>query len=290
MTKKEILVGSHISSAGKLHLAFERGESIDCSTMQIFTKSSRKWFSTKLPEAEVAAFKLSAKKSSIKIVISHAGYLINIASTKSDTLKKSIQSLIDEIKLCEVLDIPYLVLHPGSHLGAGEESGIKQIAHNLDVALDSVADESVSGKSIILLENMAGQGTNIGYKFEQLEAIIDLCKNKKRLGICLDTCHAFAAGYDISTHDGYKKTITDFDKIIGLKKLHAIHINNSFGDLGSKVDRHAPLTEGKIPLETFEWIMNDKNLVDIPKILETPSDSEMKLWAKEIKLLRSLVK
>jgi deoxyribonuclease-4 len=285
MTKKTILVGSHISSAGKLHLAFERGESINCSTMQIFTKSSRKWFSTKLPDAQVDAFKQAAKKSPIKIVVSHAGYLINIASTNTDTLKKSIQSLIDEIKLCEQLDIPYLVLHPGSHLGAGEQAGIKQIAENLDFALDSVL-----GKSMILLENMAGQGTNIGYKFEQLKAIIDLCKNKKRLGVCLDTCHLFAAGYDISTPDGYKKTIKDFDKIIGLAKLHAIHINNSSEGLGSKKDRHAPLEDGKLPLETFEWIMNDKNLADIPKILETPSDADMKLWAKEIKILKSLVK
>ncbi len=285
MSKKEILVGSHISSAGELHLAFARGESIGCTVMQIFTKSSRQWFSKKIKDDEIETFKQSAKKSSIKIIVSHAGYLINIASSNKVTLHKSIKSLTDEIDRCESLGIPYLVLHPGSHVGAGEEKGIELIAQNIDIALDAVP-----GKTVILLENMAGQGTNLGYKFEQLQNIIDLCKNKKRLGVCFDTCHAFAAGYDISTHETYKETFRAFDKIIGLEKLKAIHINNSSGALGSKVDRHAPLDDGKIPLEAFKLIMNDKNLIDIPKILETPSDSEMKLWAKEIKVLKGLVK
>ena len=286
MSKKEILVGSHISSAGQIHLAFQRGESIGCTTMQIFTKSSRTWFASKLKDDEVAAFKQCAKKSCIKIVVAHAGYLINIGSTKPDTLKKSIKSLIDEIDRCNHLGIPYLVIHPGSHLGAGEEKGIEQIAQNLELAL-----ESADGQTKVLLENMAGQGTNLGYKFEQLRNIMDLCKgkNRKRLGVCFDTCHAFAAGYDISTPDGYKETFKQFDKIIGLENLGAIHLNNSNGTLGSRVDRHAPLKDGNIPIKTFEWIMNDKKLSDIPKILETPSDAEMNLWAKEIKLLRSLV-
>lgn len=287
MSKKEILLGSHISSSGKIHLAFQRGESIGCTTMQIFTKNGRQWFAPKLKDDEALAFKQCAKKSTIKIVISHAGYLINIGSTKSETLTKSIKSLINEIDRCNQLDIPYLVLHPGSHLGAGEENGIQQIAQNLDIALDSSP-----GKTIVLLENMAGQGTNIGYKFEQLRQIMDLCKskNKKRLGVCFDTCHAFAAGYDISTPEGYSATFKEFDKIIGLEYLKAIHLNDSFGSLGSKIDRHAPLKDGKIPLETFSWIMNDKKLNDIPKILETPSDANMNLWAKEINLLKNLVK
>ncbi len=285
MSKKEILVGSHISSAGELHLAFTRGESIGCTVMQIFTKSSRQWFAKKLKDCEIEAFRNASKKSSIKIVVSHAGYLINIASKNSDVIKKSVKSLIDEINLCESLQIPYLVLHPGSHIGAGEEKGIELITQNLDIALDAAP-----GKSMVLLENMAGQGTNIGYKFEQLRNIIDLCKHKKRLGVCFDTCHAFAAGYDISDHKTYQQTFKLFDKIIGLEKLKIIHVNNSSGALGSKVDRHAPLTDGKIQLEAFKLMMNDKNLVDIPKILETPSDAEMKLWASEIKLLKSFAK
>jgi deoxyribonuclease-4 len=152
--------------------------------------------------------------------------------------------------------------------------------------------EASPGKTMILLENMAGQGTNLGYKFEQLKQIIDNCKAKyrKRLGACFDTCHAFAAGYDISTPAGYKKTIKELDTIIGLELVKVIHLNDSFGALGSRVDRHAPLGAGKIPLAAFELIMNDKKLWKIPKILETPSDSKMQLWASEIKLLKKMVK
>lgn len=285
--KGEILVGSHISSAKELYLAFQRGESIGCTVMQIFTKSSRVWFCPKLKDEEIENFKAAAKKSPIQVVVSHAGYLINIASTKSDTLKKSLKSLIDEITNCEFLEIPYLVLHPGSHLGLGEENGMEQIAQNLETVFDAVP-----GKSIILLESMAGQGTNIGHKFEQLKNIIDLCKSKyrKRLGVCFDTCHSFAAGYDISSENGYKETFKLFDKIIGLERLKVIHLNDSVGALGSHIDRHAPLNEGKIKIEAFKWIMNDKNFKNIPKILETPSDANMELWAKEIKLLKSFVK
>lgn len=287
MHKKEILVGSHISSAGSLHLAFQRGQSINCSVMQIFTKSGRTWVAPKLSEDEIENFKDAAKKSTIITVVAHAGYLINIGSTKSDSVKKSIKSLISELERCELLNIPYLVLHPGSHLGAGQDVGLEQISKNLEIVFDAVP-----GKTIILLENMAGQGTNLGYKFEQLKQIIDTCKSKyhKRLGVCFDTCHAFAAGYDLSCESGYHETFKLFDKIIGLEYLKAIHINDSYGDMGSKKDRHAPLGKGKIPLDFFKLIMNDKNLWDIPKILETPSDNEMKLWASEIKLLISMVK
>lgn len=287
MTKKEILVGSHISSAGQLHLAFQRGELIDCSVMQIFIKSSRTWNASDLDEKEIELFKSASKKSSIKTVVVHAGYLINIASPKTDVAKKSVSSLISELKRCEELEIPYLVLHPGSHLKSGIESGIEQIISNLETALGSIP-----GKTMILIENMAGQGTNLGYEFEQLKQIFDGCKSefKKRLGVCFDTCHAFAAGYDISTPESYKKTISLLDKVIGLEHVKAIHLNDSYGAIGSKIDRHAPLGQGKIPIETFGWIMNDKKLWDIPKILETPSDSDMKLWAKEIKLLRNMIK
>lgn len=173
------------------------------------------------------------------------------------------------------------------HLGSGEDFGMSEISENLDKVFDAVP-----GKSMILLENMAGQGTNIGYKFEQLKQIINSCsvKSRHRLGVCFDTCHSFASGYDLSSKEGYIKTFKDFDKIIGLENLKVIHINDSFGAMGSRVDRHAPLGKGKIPLDIFKLIMNDKALQAVPKILETPSDDAMKLWACEIKLLRSFVK
>ena len=172
-------------------------------------------------------------------------------------------------------------------MGAGEEKCMEQVVKKLEDALDSVP-----GKTVVLLESMAGQGTNVGYKFEQLIYMIDSCKSKfrKRLGICLDTCHIFAAGYDISSEQEYKKTFKLFNKIVGHKHLKVIHINNSYGKLGSRIDRHAPLKDGEIPFETFKLIMNDKTLTDIPKILETPSDPEMKLWKKEIEILKKLVK
>jgi deoxyribonuclease-4 len=284
---KEILIGSHISSAGSLHLAFQRGESIGCAVMQIFTKSSRMWGTSKIKDVEAEAFKQAAKSSTIKTVVAHTGYLINLGATNTITLKKSIKSLCDEIERCETLEIPYLVLHPGSHLGVGEERCMDQIVEKLEEALDYVP-----GKTMILLETMAGQGTNVGYKFEQIIYMIDSCKSKyhKRLGVCLDTCHIFAAGYDISNKQEYEKTFKLFNKIVGHKHLQAIHINNSYGKLGSRIDRHAPIKEGAIPVETFKLIMNDKTLTNIPKILETPSDPEMKLWKQEIEFLKNLVK
>lgn len=284
MTNKKILVGAHVSTAKSLHLAFERGESIDCTAIQIFSKSSRCWKATPLDEKEISLFKECAKKSPIKSVIVHAGYLINIGSNNPVTEHASIDSLIDEVNRCAQLGIPYLVMHPGSHLKAGEQEGIERIARNLNTVLQKT-DPAVS----ILLETAAGQGTNLGYTFEQLKQIRHLCQDKKRIGFCLDTCHIFAAGYDLSSIEHYKNVIKDFDTILGLKNLKAIHLNDSKGDIGSRIDRHAPLGTGKIPLDIFKAIMNDKNLALIPKILETPTDEAMNLWKQEIKMLNGLV-
>lgn len=278
---KNILVGSHISIAGGLHKAIERGESIDCTVMQIFTKSNRIWFDKKISDAEAEQFKIAAKKSSIQSIVVHAGYLINIGSNKEKTEKLSTNALIDELNRCKQLGLKYLILHPGSHTGAGEEVCIQQIARNLDLVL-----EKSEGSVTILLETMAGQGTNIGYTFDHLEKIRSLTHHKKHIGFCLDMCHVFCAGYDIATEAGYKKTLHDFDAILGLEHLHAIHVNDSQTACNSRVDRHAPLGEGKIPIQTFKFLMNDKKLTHVPKILETPSDPQMHLWTEEIKLLK----
>lgn len=282
--KHEPLVGCHVSIAGGIHKVFDRGESVGCTAIQIFTKSNRNWFDKKLKTEEIEKFKVAAKQSSIKAVVAHTGYLINIGSNKASTATQSTNSLLDEVHRCQELGVKILVLHPGSHLGAGEEKCIKQIAHNLDHVL-----EQSDGSVTVALETMAGQGTNLGYTFEQLKEIRSLCKHKKNIAFCLDTCHVFAAQYDISTEDGYRETFKQFDTILGLEHLKAIHMNDSQTKLGSRVDRHAPLGEGYIKLATFERIMNDKKLIDIPKILETPSDAEMKLWAKEIALLKEMV-
>lgn len=279
MTKK-ILVGAHMSGAGSLHLAFDRGEEVGCTAMQIFTKSNRSWHDKPLSNEQIENFKSRWKTSSVESVIVHASYLINIGSSKSEVEQKAIKALIDEVQRCQQLGIPYLVLHPGSHLGAGEEICIKQIAKNLDIVFDTV-----DSKTMILLETMAGQGTNVGNTFEQLAAIRAACKHKRKIGFCLDTCHIFTAGYKLATENDYKKVIQQFDEIIGLSNLKAIHLNDSKTTCGSHVDRHECLGKGQIPFKIFELIMNDPRLADIPKILETPDPG---LYKQEIDILKKV--
>jgi deoxyribonuclease-4 len=277
--KKNILLGAHVSISGGLHLAFARAKEIGCTTMQIFTKNSRAWFDDKLTDEEISLFMQAAEETQIKPVVAHAGYLINIASSNPLTEKQSTASLIDEAHRCEALGIPYLVFHPGAHTGSGDEAGIKKIAKNLDSVLDRCGN-----KITILLETMSGQGTTLG-SFEQLSAIRSLCANKNGIGVCLDTCHVFAAGHDITTDNGYERMWQNFDNAIGLKNLHVVHLNDSAVKLGSHTDRHAGIGKGLIPIKTFELFMNDNRLINIPKILETPAG-----WADEIALLRRMIK
>jgi deoxyribonuclease IV len=282
MTKK-ILIGSHISAAGGFNKAIERAESIGCSAMQIFTKSNRSWLAKPITSDEIEAFKTAWETSNIQEIIVHAGYLINIGSGNPENEKKSTDALIDEVIRCEQLGIKYLVLHPGSHTKITEEVCINKIISNLDYVI-----QKTESNVTILLETMAGQGSSIGRSFEQLHKIRALSSNKRKIGFCLDTCHIFAAGYNIATEDGYRKTMEAFDSILGLENLKAIHVNDSKTKYNSHVDRHAPLGEGEIPLNIFKLLMNDSNLVDVPKILETPSDEAMLLWKNEIALLKKI--
>ena len=279
--KHNVLVGCHTSISGGLHKAIERGEAIGCTAIQIFTKSSRKWFDGKITEEEAEFFKQTWKQSTIEKVITHSGYLINVGSPTKKTATDSTKSLTDEIKRCAMLGIPNLIIHPGSHLKKGEDECLTRIAENIDYALDQC-----DGSVCVLLETMAGQGSNVGYTFQQLLEIRKRSTHKKNIGYCLDTCHIFSAGYDISSEAAYKKTFKLFDDILGLEHLHAIHVNDSQTPFNSRKDRHAALGEGSIPLETFKLLMQDKKLCDIPKLLETPTDPEMKLWKKEIALLK----
>jgi len=283
MKEKGILVGAHISISDGFAKAIEYGEEIGCTAIQIFTKSSRSYSAKKITEEEIQAFKEAQKNSDIKCVVAHTAYIINIGSSKADTERKSVASLKEELSRCEQLGIPYLVLHPGSHLGAGEEKCIKKISKNLDIAL-----AKSTGKTKILLETMSGQGTNIGYKFEQLKQIRDLCKHKKLIGVCFDTCHTYSAGYDFGTPQGYKETFKEFGKILGLTRLKAIHLNDSKTRLNSRKDRHENIGKGKIPPKAFELIMKDKRFAKIPKILETPVDEKLTQHKREIELLKKL--
>ncbi len=281
---KSILVGSHVSAAGGLEKAILRAESIGCTVFQLFTKSNRQWHEKAITSEQAALFRKTAAASSIQEIVVHAAYLINLGSSKDDVVAKSINALTDEINRCHDLGIRLLVLHPGSHLGAGVDQCIEKIAANLDIAL-----EKSKGGVTVCLETMAGQGSNVGFTFEQLAQMRALSKHKKSVGFCLDTCHIFCAGFDISTELGLKNVIQHFDDVVGLDHLKVIHVNDSMTELGSNKDRHAPLGEGKIPLHVFRELMNNPALKNIPKVLETPSDEEMKLWAKEIALLKSFV-
>ena len=281
--KHILLLGGHMSIAGGMYKAILRGEEIHCTAIQVFTKSNRQWRGKVLTQEDIKLFKETWKKSCIKSIIAHSSYLINIGAPNKEILKKSITSLEDEVQRCLKLGISYLVLHPGSHVKTGEEACIKQIAESLDQIL-----EKNPGKSKILLETMAGQGTSVGYKFEHISAIIDYAKQKGRLGVCLDTCHAFAAGYDFRTKKRYEEIFNLFDNIIGLHKLKAMHINDSMRDLGTRVDRHEDIGEGKLGLEPFRYLFNDERFFDIPKILETP-EGTLENYAMNMRVIKTLL-
>jgi len=271
-----------MSIAGEISRAIERGESIGCTAIQIFTKSNRQWYAKPIEEKDAQAFKQAWKNSSIKSIVAHASYLLNIGSPSPDAAKKSLEALKIEFQRCAQLAIPYLVIHPGSYTSSDETSCIERIGHNLDVLFEHVPHGT------ILLETMAGQGSQVGYTFEQLAQIIKFSKHKKRIGICFDTCHAFAAGYDFRTENSYNLMWEHFDKTIGINKLKAIHLNDSHKDLGSRVDRHADIGQGKIGLKAFELLFNDPQFFDVPKILETPR-TELSDYRKNMDILEGLL-
>lgn len=281
-----MLLGSHMSIAGGVFNSLTSGKELGCTTIQIFTKSNNQWKARPLTAQEISEFRAKQKEYQISPVVAHDSYLINVASPDKTLQKKSMEALLIELQRCEALGISHLVMHPGSHVGTGEKEGIKRIAE----ALNWLHSETKDFKTQIALETTAGQGTNLGYRFEQIAEIMDLTEQKKRLAVCLDTCHIFAAGYDIRTEAGCEKTIVEFDKIVGLDKLKVIHFNDSVKDFGSKVDRHEHIGKGKIGLEGFRFFMNDKRFEKIPKILETPKDEEGKFDRMNLATLRKLVK
>ncbi|MCX5925533.1 MAG: deoxyribonuclease IV [Candidatus Dependentiae bacterium] len=263
--KKTLLLGAHMSISGGFEKAIQRGESIGCTAIQIFTKSNRQWHAQKITNEQALLFKQTMTSSTIKIVIAHATYLINLGSPQKSVAEKSVLALVQELARCDQLDIPYLVLHPGSHLESGESICIKQIIENIDSAL-----EQAQSNTMLLLETMAGQGTSVCYRFEDIATIINSSKNPTKIGVCFDTCHVFAAGYDFRDPETYKAMWLQFDAIVGYEKLKVIHLNDSKKDLGMHVDRHENIGKGKIGLNAFRLIINDKNLASVPKILETP--------------------
>ncbi len=277
------LIGAHMSVAGGLHLAFARLHKAGGEALQVFTRNQRQWRALPVSAEEVALFKAAWKQAGQPPVASHDSYLINLASNKNETVAKSMVALADELDRCQALAIPYLVMHPGSHLGDGVAKGIERFVKHLDEVL--AEDE---GEVMVLLETTAGQGTNLGSRFEELAAMIAQSQYSHRLGVCLDTCHVFAAGYDFRTTAGYEAVFANFDQQIGLDRLKFFHLNDSIKGLGSRVDRHTHIGQGEIGLDGFRLLLNDPRFSSHPMALETPKGDDLVEDIENLRVLRGL--
>ena len=275
-------IGAHMSISGGLYRAFERGEAVGCTAMQIFTKNASQWRGKPISDEDARLFREAWEQSVIGPVIAHDTYLINLAATDDEKWAKSKADFADEIERCSKLGIPGLVMHPGSHLEAGEETGLAKVCTAFKEIFAETPDDVT-----VLIENTAGQGTNLGWRFEHLAAIIEGVP-EGRFGVCFDTCHAFAAGYDISTMEGFAKVMAEFDRLVGVEMIKAFHVNDAKKPLASRVDRHDQIGEGMIGREGFRALMQDARFHDVPKILETPK-GEDDIWDKKnLALLREL--
>jgi deoxyribonuclease-4 len=281
-----VRLGAHESIAGGLHKAFDRAQSATCDAVQIFVKSNRSWAVKPLAEDEVARFKARAEETGIRPVVGHTSYLLNLGTPDELLWEKSRDMLITELERCEALGVPWLVLHPGSHVGSGEVAGLARVAQGLG----EVHAATPGFCAQILLETTAGQGSSLGHTFEQLARIIELTEQGERLGVCLDTCHVFAAGYELRTAEGYAATMAAFERTLGLERLKALHLNDSKGELGERKDRHEHIGKGHIGLEGFRNVLNDPRLAGLPGLLETPKGEDLEEDRENLVVLRSLVK
>ena len=263
-------LGAHMSISGGLHKAILRGEKVGCQVIQIFTKNNNQWKCKDLSKEEIVAFDKTCKKTPVRPVAVHDSYLINLASPRSEVAEKSFEALLDELERAERLRIPFLVIHPGAHLGDGESRGLLRISEGINRIHERTGGHRVK----ILLETTAGQGSNLGYRFEHLAEIIDNTVSHDRLGVCFDTCHAFAAGYDFRSLKTYRALFRAFDEIIGINRLMLFHINDSKKGLGSRVDRHEHIGAGTIGLRAFSRLLNDDRFSNLPFLLETPKGED----------------
>ena len=276
-------LGAHVSVSGGLETCFQRGEELQCEAIQIFSRNQRQWKAAPIPEKVQRLFQERVGESSVKRVVIHGSYLINLASPDQEILRKSREAFKEEIKRTDLLGVDYFVFHPGSHKGTGEKEGIRRIAESLNLILEQNQNKNVQ----LLLETTSGQGSQIGYRFEQLEAIISQVTQKNRLGVCFDTAHVFAAGYDIRNSETYLNTFRQFDKSVGLNRLKVFHLNDSKSGLGSRLDRHELIGKGLLGLEAFRLLINDIRFKNHPMILETPGGMDQDRIS--LQLLRSLV-
>jgi deoxyribonuclease-4 len=285
MLKDKVLLGAHESIAGGVEKALERGQEVGCDTLQIFVKTPNRWASKPLEEESILAFKEAVTETGIWPVFAHSLYLINLATPDDAMWQKSLDALADDLQRCELLGLPGLVIHPGSHLGSGEEAGLARIASGLDVVHARLPGYEVQ----VWLETTAGQGDHLGYSFDQLRAMIDGVREPGRLGVCFDTAHTFAAGYELRTREGFEATWEAFGTALGLERLKAIHLNDSKKELGSRVDRHEHIGQGLLGLEPFRFFLKDNRFQGIPMTLETDKGPDLAEDRENLRLLRSLI-
>jgi deoxyribonuclease-4 len=278
-------LGAHMSIAGGLHNAPERGAKAGCGVIQVFTQNSNQWRGKAISDADAALFREKWAASGLHEIISHDIYLINLGAAPGDVREKSLAGFQEEMVRCARLGIDKIVMHPGSHNGDGEEVGLARVVAAFDWLFANTP--AYSGK--VLIETTAGQGTNLGYSFEHLKTIIDGSAWPDRFAVCFDTCHTFAAGYDITTREGYDRVFADFDRLIGLDRLQCFHCNDSKKGLNCHVDRHEHIGQGAMGLDGFRFLMNDPRFAKIPKILETPKGDNDEMDEVNLKLLRGLI-
>lgn len=279
-----MFLGSHMSIAGGLHMAFEHIRAVDGTALQIFTRNQRQWKIPPLSDYDIELFTIAWEQWGDYPIAAHDSYLINLASPKEDQAERSRIGFAEELRRIEALNVPYLVTHPGSHLGQGVDEGLKRYAANLDRAIEDANTKN----GLVLLETTAGQGTNLGSTFEELARIIELSDHPDRLGVCYDTCHTFAAGYDIRTPETYAQTFDAFDRLIGLDRLKFFHLNDTKNEFESHKDRHEHIGQGEIGLEGFRHLMQDPRFADIPKALETPKEKDLEDDRRNLAILREL--
>lgn len=260
------LFGAHLSVAGGLHHAAEAAAELGMGTVQIFTKNANQWAAKPLADEQVAAWKAAVKKAKLKYPTAHDSYLINLAAPGDELFRKSVEAFAVEVERADRLGLSYLVTHPGAHVGSGEDAGLTRVAAALDEVHERLPDAAVR----VLIEVTAGQGTCLGHRFEHVGRLFESVRDPGRLGVCFDTCHAFAAGYDLSTDAGYDATFAEFDRVVGLERIKLFHVNDSLKPLGSRVDRHAGIGLGHIGDGGFRRLVTDRRFRKLPMILETP--------------------
>ena len=274
-------LGAHMSIAGGVDKAILLGKKLGCEVVQIFTKNSNQWSARPLGEEEIAAFRANRVAFGMPVIAAHGSYLINLCSADSVLYRRSLEAFRHELERCEMLGIPYLIAHPGAHGGAGEKEAIAR----LTAALEAVFERPAGCSVMVLLEITAGQGSSVGHRFEHLAEIIGRIREPRRLGVCFDTCHAHASGYDMRTEDGYSRTFEEFDRTVGIERIEAFHLNDCKKEVGCRIDRHWHIGRGFLGLEPFRLLMNDPRFDGLPAFLETPKGPD---YAEDIRNLRAL--